>query len=278
MRIILRILVLVAALASLGAQHIGIRLPTYPADGSASGAETCEDWTMRDFEETATEYFTVADPWVRGDVDFAYAGWLILEVAPGAGNYDVIVDQWAGGQLGFTSYVQPSNVGCPNCMQFSIGAGGDGRCGTDAFTHGALSASTLYFFQMYFDDSDGANGSCNISINNGAVDSVAASGALADSTAAFSIGARPAIFPADARMGPIMRFTTLPDAAEWTALYNEGFRLSCADAAAALSVGVMSHCWPLDEDSGNALESDTTGNNVDLTDTNDVGSATACIP
>lgn len=246
--------------------------------GGPAASDSCGTWIVRDFEVDNTEHFTVLDPWSRIDVDIGYAAHVRAESLPGAGIVRLIAAQWLATDKGFFFSLRASDDGtCPNCFEFLMGDGGvNNRCRAQATTFGAASAGTRYFARAYYDQSEGT---CHISVDDGVVDSAAMGGAVAsDSAQPFTIGAwGTGNRPWDGPMGPHMRFTTLPTSGEWTALYNDGFRLTCAEADAALSVGVMSHCWNLEEgDEGNALEADITGNDVDLTNVNTVTTRNSC--
>jgi hypothetical protein len=239
----------------------------------------------RDFELSTTEYFTVADPFTRADASIAYSGWFVLESLPGAGVEGVIAAQWDSGvDEGFRVTVLANDDGCASCLNFKIGDGTTTPttvCDVDYTTITPLVVGTSYHFYAHYDTAGGGTNDCSISVNDGALVQANETAAPAEGTATFTIGAEDAGgSPIDGKIGPIKRYTTLPTDAEQTLIYNDGVAQNCAQTNTALAggTGVMSHCWQLDEYSGNALESDVTGNSVDLTDTNTVTHGVGLIP
>ena len=239
-------------------------------DGNGNAAAA----TMRDYEETANQRHSIADPFgVTGDIDEAYAFSFAVEQLPGTGEFDVVFAQDLTPSRRFFVAILPSNDGtCASCLRVQWYNGGTTAvCQANALNFGALTAGVSYFGRVQYDASDQQ---CLAEVNDTAETPVARTGAPGDSTADFVVGNSAATsFAYDGLAGPLLRFTTTPAEAEWTAMYNSGVALNCTGLVGTLSTGVASHCWEGDEASGNLLESAVTGNGVDLTDVNSVGSA-----
>ncbi len=214
---------------------------------------------FRDLDEASTMYFTGADPGIsQGDVDRWYAGWFQSEALPGAGAVDTVFGQWVAGDTGFLARILPSDDGCANCFNLVLGDSIHAlACDVDASTFGSLAADTQY---LYFAKYDATTQKCYASVRSvatptGTLDEAARSWAPADSTAGVSIGAwSDGTAPFDGLLGPQMMGLTIPSD-DGLALWNNGRPIPChALEADTTGVSGMSHCFPMNELSGDTTD------------------------
>jgi hypothetical protein len=205
-----------------------------------------------------------------GNISFTWAGWLNLASVSGS---PMMATKWDGSKTGdYALYY--SNIN--NAMEFLVMDGVHVSNGVLASNFGPFSTNTWYFVVAWF---DAGTGLCNISVNNGAVNSFNPGYTPASSTQEFDMGATTGSSPADFLDGVLQCIgfwkRTLTTA-EITQLYNSGTPLLYAQLPAAMqseSATTFISYWNLNETSGTRNDSRSTGNN--LTDANsNVGTST----
>lgn len=152
-------------------------------DTNTVGAATGKISGGRDFESSASEYFTIADnaSLSTGDIDFTFSLWVNAESL--AANADIISKDTA------TSPNREYIIGFASATPRFRFILFDGASATilSANNLGAPSTGTWYFIVAWHDS---VNNTMNIQVNNGAVDSVSHTTGTDDGAAPFRIGAR----------------------------------------------------------------------------------------
>jgi hypothetical protein len=204
-----------------------------------------------------------------GNISFTWAGWINMTSVSGA---EAMAAKWDGNRTGdYALYYSSAN----NAMEFLVMDGVHVANGVLATNFGALSANTWYFITAWFDSGTGL---CNISVNNGPVNSTNPGYTPAASTQECDIGATTTgsanFFNGIMRcLGFWKRVLT---SAEITQLYNSGIPLLYTQLPAAMqaeSATTFISYWNFNETSGTRNDSRSTGNN--LTDANsNVGTTT----
>jgi hypothetical protein len=129
---------------------------------------------------SGTQFLSLADnaDMSGGNFDFTFAGWVRFDLAPGTNTH--IFGKYAGA-AGTREYVCfRLNTGI---IRFNASADGSGATVVDASTFGATQQNVWYFVVVQY---NGAN--IRISVNNGAFNQTAFTGALFDSPQRFTFG------------------------------------------------------------------------------------------
>lgn len=192
--------------------------------------------TARQFTAANSEYFKIADnaQLSTGDIDLTVAMWIYLDSKP-AGCY-IFAKSSTSGPVAY-EYAAYYLGGATDRFHFFIGDGAGNLRGTVvANSFGAPSTATWYLLVA---SHDSVANTVTLQVNNGTIDSVATTGALVDSTAAFFVGAigtgASATSFYNGRIGPLMVWKSAAgaggvlSAAKRTALYNSGNGLEYAD-------------------------------------------------
>ena len=181
--------------------------------GTASGVVS----GCRDFEESSSEYFSIADntDLSTGDIDFTFAFWLQLESK--ATSKCPIVKADAVNAEYYLQYHSGSDR-----LQFLVyGATGFGSGGSAvANTLGSPSTSTWYFVVCWHDS---VNNQVGIAVNGGTADTASHSAGVLDGTSAFHIGSYPGFSQHwDGLIDEVGFWKRVLTADERTELYNSG--------------------------------------------------------
>ena len=224
-----------------------------------------ETATVRQFTAATSEYFTIADNEAlsTGNIDFTFAIWVRADTS--VASRGVMSKSNATGNQ--REYGIDTSSSLPRFVISSDGTGG--TVVTLTSTGSALAIDTWYLIIVWHDAT--AN-TLNIQVNNGAVDSVAHTLGVFDSTAAFQIGRNEqAGLYWNGRIGPTGFWKAVLTSAERTALYNNGVPLRSGHLV-GLGITTPTSYWNMDEASGDAIDSVGANN---LTDTNTVTTAAA---
>lgn len=257
------LLVLVGVPAGATAQHIGIKLPTYPADGSAG---TVSGVYAADFEKDAAEYLSIADnpSLSTGDIDFAYATWIKMESSALATVIAAKLQSGAAGEWQLT-HTAGNNI----VFQIFNGSVNKGQ----EITPGTISDDTWGFIVAVHDASANL---VKVSLDGGAFTTGPTSGAPADTAIGFTVGAYEAgNFTFDGLHGYGAFYKRALSAADVGALYARGPNLAYADLVAGRKLGLIS--WWDYEECPDGPRIDSHGSN-DLADNNDVQCALVVYP
>lgn len=184
-----------------------------------------------DFEDTNSEYFTVADnaSLSMGHVDCTITYWVKFE---SLGTIRDCVSKWGGTastQEYLTGYSSSTNR-----IRFLVNnTAATVTTGVNADNLGAPSTGVWYFVACWHDDTASEIG---IKVNDGTANTASTSGGIRDSTTNFQVGARPG--PGNYHDGLIDQVTVwkrVLTAGEITTLYNSGNGLAYPWASGTVS-------------------------------------------
>ena len=191
-----------------------------------------------------------------GDIDFSWAGWVLLDRTDT--NYFIVAKDSA--IAGEREYL----LAYSGSFTFSVFASVDIEAKVTATTFGVATAYTWYFVMCRY---NAAANTVTISVNDGAVDTASFVGPLqAASSAGLGIANRgtSGTFLLSGRVASLGYWKRLLTAAEITWLYNQGYGRVYADLAGDYLTS-LSAWWNLTEASGNRASSE--GSALTLTDT-----------
>lgn len=189
-------------------------------DTNTVGAATGKVDGARDFEESASEYFSHADnsDLSTGDIDFTFACWVNAESFTGSNQRIICKINNAVTVLEYDFYYR----GSESRFYFDVYNGSSlvGRVAANTF--GAPSTATWYF--VVGRHRGGATNEIDISVNDGGFDSAATTGAPADTAAPFSIGSLAGLAGTfwDGLIDEVAFWKRSISDAEVTELYNSG--------------------------------------------------------
>jgi hypothetical protein len=202
-------------------------------DSTPNGYDLTENGTVasvagkvgnaRDFEADSNNFFSRADnaDLSTGDVDFTIAAWVKIE-SKGAHRFIVSKEDGSNGE-----YRLSYNSGDDTFTFSAYGASGFGSGnGVNAATLGSPSTAVWYYIIAWHDS---AANTLNISVNDGAVDSISFSGGVYDGAGVFRIGGNAFSQYFDGVIDEVGFWKRKLTEEERTALYNSGNGLSYDD-------------------------------------------------
>lgn len=185
-------------------------------DTSTVGATTGKINGCRDFEVSASEYFSIADnaSLSVGDIDFAVSGWVNIE---SSGAQRGIIGHWtvSGNRSWIFTYSSFLNR-----FLFLVSNDGTASVSVTANAFGAPALGTWCHFQAWHDS---VANTINIQINNGAINSTSHSSGVFDSSGLFAIGSNlDGNLHFDGLIDEVGFWKRVLTSDERTALYNSG--------------------------------------------------------
>lgn len=190
------------------------------------------------FTAASSQYASIADnPSVStGDIDFSLGTWAMAD-SSGASKI-LLAKSAASGQREF--FLQFSST---NFFSFGVYTDGVSFVSVTATTFGALPPGTWAFVLAWHDS---VLNTLNIQVNDGAVNSVAHTLGVFDSTASLMLGSNNGISQFhNGRMDSAFLSKRVYSAAERTQLYNSNIGLAYRDLDAGLKTSLISW-WDLD--------------------------------
>jgi len=187
-------------------------------DNNTVTSTTGKRGTAGQFTQANTEYLSHTDnaDLSTGDIDFTYALW--LQIDPTVDSSITAKYRGTGDQREWYLRYSPGGT---NRFKFLVSS--DGTSGAnvtiDADSFGAASASTWYFLVVWHDS---VNNNINIQVDNGAIDTLAHSLGVNDSTAQFNMGAEDGGNTTEGIVDEAGFWKKVLSADEKTFLYNGG--------------------------------------------------------
>ena len=138
-----------------------------------------------DFEKGSSEFLEIADnaELSTGDIDFTFAGWVMLESKTGS-NMNIVSKHESATNREYRLFFQQSS----NRFVFQVFDNAGTIIGSAVANQlGSPALATWYFIAGWHDS---VNNQVGIQINNGAADTAATSGVIADKSANFRMGAQ----------------------------------------------------------------------------------------
>lgn len=241
--------------------------PTITSAPASPTASTSASFSFTDtfaaqFTAANSEYLSIPDNSAlsMGNHDSTWTGWVYLDPA-GMGFTRGLLGKW-NSVTNQREWVVQVTTG--NRFQLSVSPDGTSITGRVAATFGDLSAGTWYFVAAWH---DAAADTLNIQVNDGAVDSIAHSGGVADFGNATFLGRREgSTNHHDGRLDSWGVWKRALTPAERTWLYNSGKGRPYSELGGSEKLALQAW-WDLDAESGTRL--DAHGANH-LTDNNTV--------
>ena len=184
-------------------------------DNNTVGFTTGKIGNAADFEYGNSEYLSLADNALvsPGDAAWTMAAWVKLESKPANAT---ILGRWTGSGDN-REYILFYRNGSVRFV-FAVSDDGTGTAAeVEADELGAVSLATLYLVVAWHDPN---SNTVNIQVNDGAIDSTAHTGGIAEKTSIFTVGATSITW--DGEIDSLSLWDAVLTPADKTALYNSG--------------------------------------------------------